>query len=85
MKGSSQRAELTKRFERERNLDQQRIENLTSDYKIIQEKHASGDLANAKDAREKNSDGGCGVDVEKHNRFAGFETRDKMVRGVRKF
>ncbi len=77
-KGKSQRAELVKRFERERSVDQQRIENLTCDYKALQEMHASGALASAKDLKNKSSSGGSS-DISLHNRFAGFETRDKMV------
>ena len=77
------RQKQMKRYEFDRMKTQERIADLSDEYEAMQAKMASGELQAVKDAhrRAAAADGSSesGGFKELKNRFAGFETRDKMV------
>jgi hypothetical protein len=76
---------LEKRFNEERQREQERIENLTKDYQAVKERHQQGALSHMLDAREEfkknytKSLSSLGSQSTKSSRFTGLETHEDVV------
>lgn len=80
---SGERSVLVRRFEQERQRDQERIENLSKDFFTLQEKLQSGDLRELTERRnEQSTVGGTAVrqtDGHLKNRFVGLENHNDII------
>lgn len=72
---------LLARFEKERQQDQNKIMNLTEEYRILKSKFQSGELQSLAETRQNSGKNSSRRDDErmKLNRFAGLEQRDQLV------
>ncbi len=67
---------LVARYEKERVLDQAKIQYLSNDLIALKEKVSNGDMQQVKDNRE----GRITRTIDTHNRFAGIEDHNQIVR-----
>lgn len=78
---SGEKSMLLRRYEKERQHDQEKIENLTKDFFVLQEKLNSGDLAQLKEQRSTTSRTHDAHQLEgaRKNRFVGLETHNDVT------
>lgn len=79
---SGERSVLLRRYEKERKFDQEKIENLSRDFMVLQEKLKSGDLANLKEQRSvasANTHHTFQTDGSRKNRFVGLEDHNDII------
>ncbi len=70
---------LTERFNKERLIDQNRIEHLSHDLAVVKDKMKSGDLQKVNEYRSGQSRSERATDREMPNRFEGIENYDQIV------
>ncbi len=74
----SEKNMLVARYEKERVLDQAKIQYLSNDLIALKEKVSNGDMQQVKDNRE----GRVTRTIDMHNRFAGIEDHNQIVRTI---
>lgn len=73
----SEKHMLVARFEKERIIDQTKIQHLSSDLLALKEKVSNGDMQQVKEHREGRT---TTRTIDTHNRFAGIEDHNQIVR-----
>lgn len=76
----SKRDALNARFENERQIDQNKIKQLSEELEVIKQKVSSGDLQKLNETRSEIPAHLRKMDKHKPNRFAGVEDYDDIVR-----
>lgn len=79
---SGERSVLLRRFEKERKMDQERIDNLSKDFFTLQEKLNSGDLDRLKEQRSTatpHTHDSHRTDGSHKNRFVGLENHNDII------
>lgn len=81
---SGERSVLVRRFDQERQRDQERIENLSKDFFTLQDKLQSGDLGQLAEQRHEQSTAGGGNVIRQNdghlkNRFVGLENHNDII------
>lgn len=78
-RSKQEEAMLNSRFEKERLLDQTKIQQLASDLTIMKQKAACGELQSVREIRKERPSSGKSRDDFLSNRFVGLEKHEQVV------